>query len=105
MALIQGSIDIEMKHDPTQGERIFDEYFGLSKQAVKERRDLDLIVWPETMFRYPWFTFDERFRAAGRRRVDTAEDDGEQPPSRAATPWRRLASAAAAGHRYGPLHA
>ena len=61
VALIQGSIDIEMKHDPKQGQQIFDEYFGLSGKAVREHADLDLIVWPETMFRYPWFTFDKDF--------------------------------------------
>ncbi|HTM52814.1 MAG TPA: apolipoprotein N-acyltransferase, partial [Pirellulales bacterium] len=61
VALIQGSIDIEMKHDPRQGQQIFDEYFGLSARAVQEHGDLDLIVWPETMFRYPWFTFDKDF--------------------------------------------
>lgn len=61
VALIQGSIDIDMKHDPTQSQRIFDEYFDLSSKAVRERRNLDLIVWPETMFRYPWFTFEDGY--------------------------------------------
>ncbi|MEX2113239.1 MAG: apolipoprotein N-acyltransferase [Pirellulales bacterium] len=61
VALIQGSIDIDMKHDPTQSQRIFDEYFDLSQRAVQQRRDLDLVVWPETMFRYPWFTFDDGY--------------------------------------------
>lgn len=61
VALIQGSIDIEMKHDPEQGQRIFDEYFGLSRQAVEAHPDVELIVWPETMFRYPWFRFDKDY--------------------------------------------
>ncbi|MGD9722961.1 MAG: apolipoprotein N-acyltransferase [Pirellulales bacterium] len=61
IALIQGSIDIDMKHDPTQSQRIFDEYIDLSLQAVREHRDLDLMVWPETMFRYPWFTFEDGY--------------------------------------------
>lgn len=61
VALIQGSIDIEMKHDPQQGQRIFDEYFGLSQQALDQRDDVQLIVWPETMFRYPWFVFDKDY--------------------------------------------
>ena len=61
VALIQGSIDIDMKHDPTMGQRIFDEYFDLSRRAVRDNRDLDLIVWPETMFRYPWFVFDDGY--------------------------------------------
>jgi len=73
VALIQGSIDIEMKHDPTQAQRIFDEYFALTQQAVKEHEDLDLIVWPETMFRYPWFTFDKDFRPPADARWTTAE--------------------------------
>ena len=61
VALIQGSIDIDMKHDPTKAQRIFDEYFELSRRAVRENRDVDVIVWPETMFRYPWFIFDEGY--------------------------------------------
>jgi apolipoprotein N-acyltransferase len=63
IGLIQGSIDIEMKHDPTQSQRIFDEYFELSRRAVREHPEVDLLVWPETMFRYPWFTFAEDFVA------------------------------------------
>ena len=62
VALIQGSIDTEMKADPAEGQRIFDEYFDLSLQAVRENSDLDLIVWPETMFRYPWFVVDSDYR-------------------------------------------
>ncbi len=61
VALIQGSIDIDIKHDPTQAQRIFDEYFDLSLRAARDHQDLDLIVWPETMFRYPWFTFEEGY--------------------------------------------
>jgi apolipoprotein N-acyltransferase len=62
VALIQGSIDVDMKYDPTQAQRIFDEYYNLSLRAVDKDRDLDLIVWPETMFRDPWYTFDKDFR-------------------------------------------
>ena len=64
VALIQGSIDIDMKHDPTQSQRIFDEYFDLSRRATRENSDLDLMVWPETMFRYPWFIFEEGYQPA-----------------------------------------
>lgn len=62
VALIQGSIDIDVKYDPAQAQQIFDEYFDLSQQAVDDHRDLDLIVWPETMFREPWYTFDKDYR-------------------------------------------
>ncbi|HEX3727099.1 MAG TPA: apolipoprotein N-acyltransferase [Pirellulales bacterium] len=61
VALIQGSIDIEMKHDPAQAHHIYDEYLGLSRRAVREHPDLELIVWPETMFPYPWCLFDAEF--------------------------------------------
>ncbi|HVU88347.1 MAG TPA: apolipoprotein N-acyltransferase [Pirellulales bacterium] len=53
IALIQGSIDSEMKSDPKQAEKIHEQYLALSDRAVREHRDLDLIVWPETMFREP----------------------------------------------------
>jgi apolipoprotein N-acyltransferase len=61
VALIQGSIDIDMKHDPEEADEIFTQYYGLSKDAVREHADLDLIVWPETMFRDAWLTFDPKF--------------------------------------------
>jgi apolipoprotein N-acyltransferase len=62
VALVQGSIDIEMKYDPKLGQHIFDEYYGLSREAVDAHPDLQLIVWPETMFREPWFTFDKDYQ-------------------------------------------
>ncbi len=61
VALVQGSIDIDMKYDPEEEDTIFSQYFGLTKDAVWENTDLDLIVWPETMFRDAWLTFDESF--------------------------------------------
>lgn len=50
IALIQGSIDIEMKYDPKQRGYLLDQYVGLSRRAASENAPLDLIVWPETMF-------------------------------------------------------
>lgn len=58
IALIQGSIDIEMRYDPKMKERIFREYYGLSKETVEKDRHLDLIVWPETMFLDSLVVFD-----------------------------------------------
>ncbi|HET6880622.1 MAG TPA: apolipoprotein N-acyltransferase [Pirellulales bacterium] len=51
IALIQGSIDTELKHDPVKQRQIYPHYLGLSERAVKESPKLDLIVWPETMYR------------------------------------------------------
>ena len=56
IGLIQGSIDTELKHDPTQRDRVFREYFELSLRARSERPDL--IVWPETMYRDPLIVCD-----------------------------------------------
>jgi apolipoprotein N-acyltransferase len=62
VALVQGSIDIDMKYDPKESDRIFEQYYSLSRQALREHGNLDLIVWPETMFRGPWLSFDKDFR-------------------------------------------
>jgi apolipoprotein N-acyltransferase len=50
IALIQGSVDIEMRYDPGMKERIFREYSELSEKAMKQGEKIDLLVWPETMF-------------------------------------------------------
>jgi len=53
VVLIQGNIDSQIKSDPEMLERVQDEYEQLTRTAVKEVDNYDLIVWPETMFRYP----------------------------------------------------
>ncbi|HEY2839091.1 MAG TPA: apolipoprotein N-acyltransferase, partial [Pirellulales bacterium] len=60
VALIQGSVDIDMKLDRERTKQIYDQYLSLSKQALTEHKDIDLIVWPETMFRdaMPLYTQD-----------------------------------------------
>ena len=57
IVLIQGSIDVQFKADPTMADRIHEHYRGLTLDAVREAarngRSIDLVVWPETMFRNP----------------------------------------------------
>jgi len=53
VALIQGSIDSQFKHDPNMRAMIHEHYRLLSREAVEQYGDLDLIVWPETMYRVP----------------------------------------------------
>ncbi len=53
VALIQGSIEADWKSNPEKQQRIFEQYFRLSETARSEAGRLDLIVWPETMFRQP----------------------------------------------------
>jgi apolipoprotein N-acyltransferase len=62
VALIQGSIDAELKADEKQQNAVLDEYLQLSKRALTEQPNLDLLVWPETMYRYPLFTFADGFK-------------------------------------------
>jgi apolipoprotein N-acyltransferase len=58
ISLIQGSIDTEIKSDPRKNEVVFREYFDLSLQAVREAKEIDLLIWPETMFRDSLLEFD-----------------------------------------------
>ncbi len=58
IALIQGSIDVEMRYDESLRPRVFDEYYNLSREAAVKNPGLDLIVWPETMFLDSLWTFD-----------------------------------------------
>ena len=41
---------------------------------LKPARPLDLIVWPETMFRYPLRSFDDDFQMPRRRRKMTKQE-------------------------------
>lgn len=59
IALIQGSIDSTLKSDPGKQSQVQADYVRLSREAVDRYGRLDLIVWPETMFRQPWVTFDD----------------------------------------------
>lgn len=62
VALVQGSIDIDMKYDPSESQRISEQYYGLTRRALREHPNVDLVVWPETMFRGSWLMFDDDYR-------------------------------------------
>ncbi|HZZ28654.1 MAG TPA: apolipoprotein N-acyltransferase [Pirellulales bacterium] len=62
VALIQGSIDVEVKTDEKQLNAVLAEYLRLSKQALQEQPNLDLLVWPETMYPNPLYTFAPGFQ-------------------------------------------
>lgn len=61
VALIQGDTRATWDPDPGRQQRIMDRQVALSIEAVEkakaERIELDLIVWPESMFRSPLDTF------------------------------------------------
>ncbi|MBM4020849.1 MAG: apolipoprotein N-acyltransferase [Planctomycetes bacterium] len=53
--LVQGSIDTELKHDPESASAVLAEYDDLTTAALDaagQPRLPDLIVWPETMWRW-----------------------------------------------------
>jgi apolipoprotein N-acyltransferase len=64
IALIQGSIDTQIKDDPDKQEDVMRQYLELTQEAVGKNGNLDLIVWPETMFRYPLLTYRDDVRPA-----------------------------------------
>jgi len=59
VAIIQGSVETKVKADGSLLDVIQEEYMRLSRQAVAERRGLDLVIWPETMCRQSLFTIDD----------------------------------------------
>ena len=59
VALIQGSIESQIKADPSHAETVLRHYFDLSLKAVRQTQDLDLMVWPETMFRGSLIYFED----------------------------------------------
>lgn len=51
IALVQAPIKTEVKHDPAKKEEILRQYLDLSLIAVREHPEIELVIWPETMFR------------------------------------------------------
>ena len=67
LALIQGNSLADWKADPQKQQAIMNEYLALSFQALAKARDeggrpIDLIVWPETMFRSPLRSFEPGYQ-------------------------------------------
>jgi apolipoprotein N-acyltransferase len=58
IALIQGSVDAKIEFDPDFREKMVQHYQDLSKKAVHNFRQVDLIVWPEVFFRSPIISYD-----------------------------------------------
>jgi apolipoprotein N-acyltransferase len=69
IALIQGNSLADWKMDTSKQRQIMEEYIGLSKQAVEKAkslndgRSIDLIVWPETMYRNPLREFEDGYQS------------------------------------------
>lgn len=50
VALIQGSLDTVFEVDPERVRQTYYQYNDLTTQAVTENPNLDLVIWPESMF-------------------------------------------------------
>ncbi len=65
VALVQGSHRAVWTHDPGRDQRVMASYIELSlgavEQARREGKPIDLLVWPEGMFRTALFSFDDGF--------------------------------------------
>jgi apolipoprotein N-acyltransferase len=98
VALVQGSTDITMKMDPGAARKIFEDYLRLSRQAVNQAaqesdRPLDLIVWPETMFRGTLHSFEPGFQpsaAVSQEDVDRHVEETKLASELLATTAREL---------------
>lgn len=68
VALIQGNSLAEWKQDPSREDQIMREYIRLSEEAIAAARhtgdghSVDLVIWPETMYRKPLRSFDAGFK-------------------------------------------
>ncbi|MFM7519031.1 MAG: apolipoprotein N-acyltransferase [Planctomycetota bacterium] len=110
--LVQGSIDTELKHDPEAAGEVLEHYDGLTRAGLAEDHRLpDLIVWPETMWRYGLVDIDpaERLPDAVVDRVlgpateppSAALDQRRQRECREAIETERRAALASYARRYG----
>jgi apolipoprotein N-acyltransferase len=61
VGLIQGSYDTQFDGDLERVQQAFWDYMRLSREAVTEHGEVDLLIWPESMFTgtAPMLTFDE----------------------------------------------
>jgi len=81
IALIQGSIDSEFKRKPHLREMIHQHYLLLSQEAIRQFGNLDLIIWPETMYRETWI------EVAPNARMTDEFKDLDWTPSQFRTFW------------------
>jgi apolipoprotein N-acyltransferase len=77
IAIIQGSIDTEIKFDENLRTEVFKHYFELSQAALRQYGHVDLAIWPETMFRQPLIVYD-----AGSKKPSEFEGSQEEFASR-----------------------
>jgi apolipoprotein N-acyltransferase len=109
--LVQGSIDTQLKQDPGGAQRVAREYDDLTIEGLAAGEPPDLIVWPETMWRWglleidpaevlPEAVVEQALRTADRAEVD-ADPQQRQAAARKQLTAERLEPLAAFARRYG----
>jgi apolipoprotein N-acyltransferase len=59
IALIQGSRDTVFEFSEERRRETIDQYGGLTRQAATQQKNLDLVIWPESMFVLGEFLLEE----------------------------------------------
>jgi apolipoprotein N-acyltransferase len=62
IALIQSDMLADWKGTPERDDAVMEQMAELSRQAVREHEGVDLVVWPETMFRMSYHHADDGYR-------------------------------------------
>jgi apolipoprotein N-acyltransferase len=110
--LVQGSIDTELKHDPDAAGDVARHYDDLTMAGLAaESTKPDLVVWPETMWRWGLVEIDpaeqldeavvERMIGLAPPDADAAQRAERQAKARAALARERLDALAVYARRYG----
>ncbi len=108
--LVQGSIDTELKHDPEAAPQVLAHYDDLTMAglAAAEPEVPDLVIWPETMWRFSLVDIDPAQQLPesgldellGPARPDESAE-ARQARGRAAAEAQRLDALAVYARRYG----
>jgi apolipoprotein N-acyltransferase len=110
--LVQGSIDTELKHDPDAAADVARHYDDLTMAGLAaEPTQPDLVVWPETMWRWGLVEIDpaeqldeavvERMIGLAPPDTDAAQRAERQAKARAVLARERLDALAVYARRYG----
>ncbi len=80
VALVQANFPTSVKHDPNERGKIFQAHYALTGKAVRKHH-LDLVVWPETMYRDLWL----------KRSADISDDELRRisPPAFPPQRWQK----------------
>ena len=62
IVLIQSDMLADWKGTPERDDAVMEQMAELSRQAVREHEGVDLVVWPETMFRMSYHHADDGYR-------------------------------------------